>query len=125
MSSERYNGRPPPQTRVIPPAGTALHRISGTGSPYTPNSFNSSGIRALGGDPLQGRFEPIDDSHGGYLYVALSLAGGAVAEGILRDIPIPRSGSCAGHGSRARRTPGWSSAGTSPLPPCWTATCDR
>ncbi|RZL71134.1 MAG: RES domain-containing protein [Rhodococcus sp. (in: high G+C Gram-positive bacteria)] len=88
MSSERYNGRPP-QTRMIP-AGTTLHRISGTGSPYPPNSFNARGIRALG-DPLQGRFEPIDDSHGGYLYVALSLAG-AVAEGILRDIPIPRSG---------------------------------
>ncbi|MFC0452272.1 RES family NAD+ phosphorylase [Rhodococcus jostii] len=86
--TERYNGRPP-QTRVIP-AGTTLHRISGTGSPYPPNSFNAKGIRALG-DPLQGRFEPIDDSHGGYLYVALSLAG-AVAEGILRDIPIPRSG---------------------------------
>ncbi|WP_244373118.1 RES domain-containing protein [Rhodococcus sp. ZPP] len=39
----------------------------------------------------RGRFEPIDDSHGGYLYVAFSLAG-VVAEGILRDIPIPRSG---------------------------------
>ncbi|MEN0134750.1 MAG: RES family NAD+ phosphorylase [Rhodococcus sp. (in: high G+C Gram-positive bacteria)] len=88
MSSERYNGRAP-QTRVIP-AGTVLHRISGTGSPYPPNSFNSTGIRPLG-DPLQGRFEPIDTSHGGYLYVALTLAG-AVAEGILRDIPIPRSG---------------------------------
>ncbi|GCE41821.1 hypothetical protein Rhow_005480 [Rhodococcus wratislaviensis] len=86
--SERYNGRPP-QTRVIR-AGTALHRISGTGSPYPPNSFNRSGIRALG-DSLQGRFEPIDDSHGGYLCVALSLSG-AVAEGILRDIPILRSG---------------------------------
>ncbi|WP_206033959.1 hypothetical protein [Rhodococcus sp. A14] len=86
--TERYNGRPP-QTRVIP-AGTGLHRISGTGSPYPPNSFNATGIRTLG-DPLQGRFEPIDDSHGGYLYVALSQAG-AVAEGILRDIPIPRSG---------------------------------
>ncbi|OYD60859.1 RES family NAD+ phosphorylase [Rhodococcus sp. OK302] len=88
MSSERYNGRAP-QLRVIP-AGTELHRISGTASPYPPNSFNASGIRALG-DPVQGRFEPIDTSHGGYLYVALSLAG-AVAEGILRDIPIPRSG---------------------------------
>lgn len=86
--TEHYNGRSP-QTRVIP-AGTELHRISGTGSAYPPNSFNLNGIRALG-DPLQGRFEPIDTSHGGYLYVALSLAG-AVAEGILRDIPIPRSG---------------------------------
>ncbi|PBC39574.1 hypothetical protein CJ179_36825 [Rhodococcus sp. ACS1] len=72
------------------PAGTTLHRISGTGSPHPPNSFNAKGIRALG-DPLQGRFEPIGDSHGGYLYVALSLAG-AVAEGILRDIPIPGRG---------------------------------
>jgi hypothetical protein len=83
--TERYNGRPP-QTRVIP-AGTTLHRISGTGSPHPPNSFNTIGIRPLG-DPLQGRFEPIDTTHGGYLYVALTLAG-AVAEGILRDIPHP------------------------------------
>ncbi|WP_336882484.1 hypothetical protein [Rhodococcus globerulus] len=73
MSRERYNGRAP-QLRVVP-AWTELHRISGTASPYPPNSFNSTGIRALG-DPVRGRFEPID---GGYLYVALSLAG-AVAE---------------------------------------------
>lgn len=88
MATEQYNGRPP-VTRLIP-AGTALHRISGTSSNYPPNSFNRNGIRSLG-DPLQGRFEPIDTSHGGYLYVALSLPG-AVAEGILRNITIPRSG---------------------------------
>ena len=119
--TERYNGRPP-QTRVIP-AGTTLHRISGTGFSYPPNSFNAKGIRALG-DPLQGRFEPIDDSHGGYLYVALSLAG-AVAEGIRAISPFPGRGSCAAHGSPGRRTPGWSSAATSPWRPSWTATCDR
>jgi hypothetical protein len=66
-------------------------RIAGAGSPYPPSSFNSSGMRVLG-DPLQGRrFEPIDASRGGYLYVALSLVG-AIAEGILRNIPIPWSG---------------------------------
>lgn len=88
MASEQYNGRSP-QTRLIP-AGTELHRISGTATPYPPNSFNRAAIRPLG-DPLQGRFEPIDTSHGGYLYVALSLPG-AVAEGILRNITVPRSG---------------------------------
>ncbi|MHC3370783.1 RES family NAD+ phosphorylase (plasmid) [Rhodococcus aetherivorans] len=88
MVTEQYNGRAP-QTRLIR-AGTELHRISSTSSPYPPNSFNRDGIRELG-HPLQGRFEPLDTAHGGYLYVALSLAG-AVAEGILRDIAIPRSG---------------------------------
>lgn len=88
MATEHYNGRPP-QTQLIR-AGTELHRISSTSSKYPPNSFNRNGIRTLG-DPLQGRFEPIDTSHGGYLYVAFSLAG-AVAEGVLRDMTIPRSG---------------------------------
>jgi len=88
VATDNYNGRRP-QTQLIP-AGTELHRISSTSSDYPPNSFNLKGIRPLG-HPLQGRFEPVDTSHGGYLYVAFSLAG-TVAEGILRDIEIPPSG---------------------------------
>ncbi|MDI9940360.1 RES family NAD+ phosphorylase [Rhodococcus sp. IEGM 1351] len=83
----QYNGRQP-ETWTIE-AGTELHRISGSGSSYDPNSFNMT-VKALG-DPDQGRFEPIDNSHGGYLYVAETIEG-AVAEGILRNQKIPKSG---------------------------------
>ncbi|MEU2005808.1 RES family NAD+ phosphorylase [Rhodococcus sp. NPDC019627] len=83
----QYNGRHPATWTIG--AGTELHRISGSGSSYAPNSFNRT-VKALG-DPYQGRFEPIDDSHGGYLYVAETIEG-AVAEGILRNQEIPKSG---------------------------------
>ncbi|MDH6291826.1 RES family NAD+ phosphorylase [Rhodococcus opacus] len=93
----QYNGRHPETWTIA--VGTELHRISSSGSSYDPNSFNRAGIKALG-DPEQGRFEPIDDSHGGYLYVAETIEG-AVAEGILRNQPIPKSGLI-----RARRIAG-------------------
>ena len=48
-----------PQTRLIL-AGTALHRISSTGSGHPPNSFKASGIRAPG-HPLPGWFDLIDE----------------------------------------------------------------
>ncbi|MBM4719572.1 RES domain-containing protein [Rhodococcus hoagii] len=86
MRRETYNGQPP-STRIIQ-AGTEFHRISGSGSSYPPNSFNHAPPKALD-DEYQGRFEPIDTSHGGYLYVADSLTR-AVAEGILRESHLPR-----------------------------------
>ena len=121
MASEQYNGRSP-QTRLIP-AGTELHRISGTATPYPPNLFNRAAIRPLG-DPLQGRFEPIDTSHGGYLYVALSLPG-AVAEGILRNIAVPAAASFAAHVSPEKHIRGWSSNATSKWHRCSTVICSH
>jgi hypothetical protein len=68
-------------------AGKSLYRIRRAGASYTANSFNPT-PKTLG-DKLQGRFEPADAPDlGGYLYVALTLEG-AVAEGILRNNPIP------------------------------------
>lgn len=86
MRQETYNGHPP-QARIIR-AGTEFHRISGTGSAFAPNSFNHSTPKPLG-DEYQGRFEPVDTTHGGYLYVADTLTG-AVAEGILRESHLPK-----------------------------------
>lgn len=76
-------------TRVIK-AGTELHRISSSKSKHSPNSFNHAEPLSLD-DEFQGRFEPTDRSHGGYLYVAESITG-AVAEGILRRSRLPAGG---------------------------------
>jgi len=87
VPTNRYNGKPASLETIS--AGTTLYRIYPSTATYAANSFNPT-PRALG-DPRQGRFEPVDAALGGYLYAAPSLAG-AVAEGILRNVAIPRSG---------------------------------
>jgi hypothetical protein len=67
-------------------AGSRLYRIRQTTKSFVANSFNAT-PKPLG-DRLQGRFEPTDAALGGYLYVAPTIIG-AVAEGILRNNPIP------------------------------------
>lgn len=90
MSTGAYNGAAADVETIT--AGTRLYRILSTDSNATfpLNSFNESNIRPLGHD-RQGRFDPLDPTYGGYLYVATSPAG-VVAEGILRDVNIPASG---------------------------------
>ncbi|WP_237707996.1 hypothetical protein [Hoyosella subflava] len=76
-----------------------------TGSPYSPVSFNTSGIPPLADErqaellsSSQGRFDLVHDPEicpggeelGGQLYVGMSLAA-AVAEGVLRNANIPQS----------------------------------
>lgn len=88
MLEDDYNDSP---ARIeLIPAGTTLYRITDLASEYEPNSFNCRNIKPLGHE-RQGRFDPVDDSHGGYLYVATSPTG-VVAEGVLRGRDIPRSG---------------------------------
>jgi hypothetical protein len=87
MPTNRYNQRSA-DTEIIP-AGTRLFRILAADASYAANSFNMS-PRPLH-DPFQGRFEPTDPKLGGYIYVSPTIAG-AVAEGILRNQAIPRSG---------------------------------
>jgi RES domain len=68
--------------------GAKFYRIRAAGKSYAANAFNPS-PKPLH-DPEQGRFEPTDPALGGYLYVAPTLPG-AVAEGILRNQPVPSS----------------------------------
>lgn len=86
MATNTYNGSVADLETIT--AGTELYRIRRATTSYAANSFNPT-PKALG-DPLQGRFEPTKPSLGGYLYVALTIEG-AVAEGILRNNPIPRT----------------------------------
>jgi hypothetical protein len=68
--------------------GAKLYRIRAAGKSYAANAFNPSPTPLH--DPEQGRFEPTAPALGGYLYVAPTLPG-AVAEGILRNQPVPAS----------------------------------
>lgn len=87
MADNNYNGASA-EVQVIP-AGTTLYRIRQATTQYSANSFNPNPKPP--GDRNQGRFEPTDRALGGYLYVALTKEG-AVAEGILRNNPIPSTG---------------------------------
>ncbi|MFJ6099136.1 MULTISPECIES: RES family NAD+ phosphorylase [Actinomycetes] len=87
MPTNDFNGRLATLEKV--PAGTLLHRILPTFAPYAANSYNPTFVNL--GYPLQGRFEPAATELGGYTYVAESVTG-AVAEGILRNVNIPKSG---------------------------------
>lgn len=87
MPTNRYNGAPA-DTEVIP-VGTRLYRILAADATYDSNSFNPT-PKPLD-DAKQGRFEPADATLGGYLYVAPSITG-AIAEGVLRDRQIRRTG---------------------------------
>ena len=87
MPTNRYNGAPADIDTI--PAGTPLYRILKANATYDSNSFNPTPLPL--GDKDQGRFEPIHPDLGGYIYVSQTLAG-AVAEGILRDKQIRRTG---------------------------------
>ena len=87
MPTNRYNGRPADTEPIY--ANTTLVRIMRADATWDPNSFNPS-PRPVG-DPDQGRFEPTDPGLGGYIYLADD-AVGAVAEGVLRNQRIPKSG---------------------------------
>lgn len=84
MATNVYN-KAPADTETVK-AGTTLYRILPLTAKYQPNSYNTRPPRPIG-DPTQGRFEPVDDTLGGYLYVAQSVAG-AIAEGVLRGEEI-------------------------------------
>jgi hypothetical protein len=79
MATNQYNESPADLETV--PAGTVLYRILAADAGYAANSFNPHPR------PLD---DPTDPALGGYLYVASTVAG-AVAEGILRNMEIPRS----------------------------------
>lgn len=87
MPTNRYNGAPADTVTIS--AGTLLYRVLKANATYDSNSFNPKPV--LLGDKNQGRFEPVHPDLGGYIYVAPSIAG-AVAEGILRDRQIRRTG---------------------------------
>jgi hypothetical protein len=87
MPTNRYNGRAADTESV--PADTILYRIVRADATWDANSFNAH-PKPLG-DKTQGRFEPIDATLGGYIYLADDIAG-AVAEGVLRNQRIPSSG---------------------------------
>lgn len=87
MPTNRYNGAPADTDTI--PAGTALYRILKANATYGSNSFNPTPLPR--GDKNQGRFEPVHSDMGGYIYVSPTIAG-AVAEGILRDKQIRRTG---------------------------------
>lgn len=87
MATNTYNGLP--ATVEVIATGTRLYRIYPADATYDANSFNPS-PRPLG-DTRQGRFEPVDATLGAYLYASPTLAG-AVAEGVLRNVTIPKSG---------------------------------
>lgn len=87
MPTNRYNGRPADTEPVR--TGTRLYRILRADATWDANSFNMSPLPLR--DPFQGRFEPTDPQLGGYIYVADTVAG-AVAEGVLRNKRIPKSG---------------------------------
>src|ERR1700730_14286342 len=87
MASNQYNGAPADVDTVH--SGTRLYRILRADATWKSNSFNMK--PRTPGDPEQGRFEPTDPKLGGYIYVADTLAG-AVAEGVLRNRKVPKSG---------------------------------
>ncbi|WP_428338665.1 RES domain-containing protein [Mycobacterium sp.] len=86
MATNVYNGTAADLEPIT--KGSTLYRIRAAGATYAANSFNPR-PKPLH-DTAQGRFEPTDPVLGGYLYVAPTLLG-AVAEGILRNQPIPAS----------------------------------
>lgn len=86
MATNVYNGTAADLEPVT--KGAKLYRIRAAGKSYAANAFNPS-PKPLH-DPEQGRFEPTHPALGGYLYVAPTLPG-AVAEGILRNQPVPSS----------------------------------
>jgi RES domain len=86
MATNQYNDSAADLETI--PAGTVLYRILAANATYAANSFNPN-PRPVD-DPGQGRFEPTDPALGGYLYVATSVSG-AVAEGVLRNMEIPKS----------------------------------
>jgi hypothetical protein len=87
MASNQYNGAPADVDTVH--SGTRLYRILRADATWKSNSFNMK--PRTPGDPEQGRFEPTDPKLGGYIYVADTVAG-AVAEGVLRNRKVPKSG---------------------------------
>lgn len=84
MATNVYNGLAADLETI--PAGTELYRIIPTRASYPGNSYNPKPPRPLG-HPEQGRFEPLDGSLGGYIYLAQSVEG-AIAEGVLRGEEI-------------------------------------
>src|SRR5947209_1761751 len=87
MPTNRYNGRPADTEPLR--RGTRLYRILRANATWDSNSFNMNPLPL--NDPDQGRFEPTDRKLGGYIYVADTVAG-AVAEGVLRNRKIPKTG---------------------------------
>jgi hypothetical protein len=87
VPTNRYNGRPADTEAVD--KGTRLYRILRADATWDANSFNMNPLPL--GDRWQGRFEPTDKKLGGYIYVADTVAG-AVAEGVLRNKAVPKSG---------------------------------
>ncbi|MCD2114338.1 RES family NAD+ phosphorylase [Rhodococcus rhodochrous] len=90
---EFYNGSAVEVMTV--PAGTTLWRFVELDPPYDVSTFNPN-ISPHHEHPTgaelgqQGRFDPLDRAHGGYVYCSPTL-GGAVAEGILRAKKVPAS----------------------------------
>jgi len=90
---EFYNGSAVEVMSV--PAGTTLWRFVELDPPYDVSTFNPN-ISPHHEHPTgaelgqQGRFDPLDHAHGGYVYCSPTL-GGAVAEGILRAKKVPAS----------------------------------
>lgn len=81
MATNDYLGVPADIETIC--AGTLLYRILPTNATWTANSLYDPDPPLPVGAQLQGRFDPVDRTLGGYLYVAQSVEG-AVAEGVLR-----------------------------------------
>ncbi|QHG85253.1 hypothetical protein D1O33_24600 (plasmid) [Rhodococcus rhodochrous] len=90
---EFYNGSVVDVMTVL--AGTTLWRFVELDPPYDVSTFNPN-ISPHHEHPTgaelgqQGRFDPLDRAHGGYVYCSPTL-GGAVAEGILRTKKVSAS----------------------------------
>lgn len=81
MATNDYRGVPADIETIC--AGTVLYRILAANATYTSNSIYDPDHPLPVGDQEQGRFDPVDRTLGGYLYVAQSVEG-VVAEGVLR-----------------------------------------
>ncbi|MDC3729126.1 MULTISPECIES: hypothetical protein [unclassified Rhodococcus (in: high G+C Gram-positive bacteria)] len=124
---EFYNGSAVEVMTV--PAGTTLWRFVELDPPYDVSTFNPN-ISVHHEHPTgaelgqQGRFDPLDHAHGGYVYCSPTL-GGAVAEGILRAKKIPPAASFPPSRSTDEHWCDGNCTSTSTSPPCATHICGK